>query len=262
MTINFHQIIHLPDTVLNLGNLWVYSNFFLEDMNGAIANLVHGSRHAAMQICCSVSAFLTLPVRIRSLPENSRVRACCEKMLAGGQRQVKVSAVLDRKTFVVGQFALCNPFPQYISEALANFLNINGGRCKYFYKLKKKGIIYVANNYPRVAQKLSSYALVSNDDNVPLLCRIECFIKWTPCNDRCARACICAPRFLCITRLYERIPWEIHYVRNVRMSYLSKVRLTNQIRAFTVESVRMPCFYIDNAGCEYIATPINMLEVE
>jgi len=213
----------------------------MERLNGSISNLVHGSRHAAMQIFCSVSAFLSLPVRIRMLPENNLVRLFCDKMLRGGQRRVKISVVIDPKTFAVGLFKPCDPVPQYISEALGNYLNIVGGRCKYFFRILKKGISYVANNYPVVVQKQSSYAVVLSDD-VPLLCRIECFIRWTACDERCAPACaVCVPRFLWM-RQYEIIPWEVHYIPNVDMSYLCKVTPTDIIGAFPVECLRMPCF--------------------
>jgi len=37
MSINVHQLIHLPVVVRNLGPLWVYNCFFFEDLNGSIA---------------------------------------------------------------------------------------------------------------------------------------------------------------------------------------------------------------------------------
>ena len=96
-------------------------------------------------------------------------------------------------------------------------------------------------------QKQSSYAVVLSDE-VPLLCRIECFIRWTACDQRCAPACaVYVPRFLCITRQYEIIPWEVHYIPNVDM-HLCKVTPTDMIGAFPVECLRMPCFYINSAG--------------
>jgi len=74
MGMNVHQLVNLPDKALNIGPFWIPSCFTLEDLNGSIASLVHGTRHAAMQICSSVSAFLTLPVKLTSLNVNDPVR--------------------------------------------------------------------------------------------------------------------------------------------------------------------------------------------
>jgi len=262
MGINVHQLVHLPNVAINLGPNWVYSCYFFEGLNGSIANLVHGTRYAAMQICSAVSAFLTLPVRVKSLRENNPIREFCEKMLSGGQTRVKILAEINPETYAVGSYAPCDPVPPFITDALADGLNIVNGRCQYFFKLKKKGVLYFADNYPRDVQKQSSYALLSDND-VPHLCRIECFIKWTPCNAECPPTCLnCPGQFICIVRLYRRIPWEVHNVPDAIMSYLNRVNPTDDIRAFPVNYLHTLCFYMCTAVFEYIALPVNTLEVE
>lgn len=44
MSSNLHSVLHFPQTVRDLGPLWVYSCFPLKDPNGKIKNLVHGSK--------------------------------------------------------------------------------------------------------------------------------------------------------------------------------------------------------------------------
>ncbi|KAF4517459.1 hypothetical protein B566_EDAN004497 [Ephemera danica] len=51
MTANFHTLIHLADTVRELGPLWVTFCFAFEDLNGRMTRLTHGTRFAEIQIC-------------------------------------------------------------------------------------------------------------------------------------------------------------------------------------------------------------------
>ena len=60
-TINFHSLIHLPSTVLELGPLWTYSLFNFEDMNGFILTLFHGTQNVPFQIASAVSSIQKLP---------------------------------------------------------------------------------------------------------------------------------------------------------------------------------------------------------
>jgi len=46
------------------------------------------------------------------------------------------------------------------------------------------------------------------------------------------------------------------------MSYLNRVKPTNTYVAYSVESIRTLCFYLTSDGYEYIASPVNLLEVE
>uniref|UniRef100_A0A7M5XCB6 Uncharacterized protein n=3 Tax=Clytia hemisphaerica TaxID=252671 RepID=A0A7M5XCB6_9CNID len=61
MTINIHSLNHLPQTVLELGPLYVYSLFSFEDKNGYILKLIHGTQNIPFQLACAVSASNHLP---------------------------------------------------------------------------------------------------------------------------------------------------------------------------------------------------------
>ena len=50
MTMNVHQLLHLPQIVLNFGPLYVYSCFAFEGMNGSLLNYIKGTQHIEMQI--------------------------------------------------------------------------------------------------------------------------------------------------------------------------------------------------------------------
>ncbi|XP_065905471.1 uncharacterized protein [Dysidea avara] len=61
MTANVHLLLHLPDTVRQLGPLWAYSCFSFEGQNGILKNLVHGTQQVDKQIISTFSYIQNLP---------------------------------------------------------------------------------------------------------------------------------------------------------------------------------------------------------
>ena len=50
ITINTHNLLHLPDTVKRLGPLWAHSCFSFENANGELFKLFHGSQAVEKQV--------------------------------------------------------------------------------------------------------------------------------------------------------------------------------------------------------------------
>ena len=72
MSANVHLLLHLPDTVRQLGPLWVYSCFYFEGQNGTLKSLVHGTRHVDSQILHSFSYYKNLHIAVeRFFDKNS-----------------------------------------------------------------------------------------------------------------------------------------------------------------------------------------------
>ena len=61
MSGNIHLLLHLPDTVKELGPLWVYSCFHFEGLNGMLKGLVRGTQHIDKQLITSYSYMKHLP---------------------------------------------------------------------------------------------------------------------------------------------------------------------------------------------------------
>ena len=55
MSANIHLLLHLPDTVKELGPLWAYSCFHFEGLNGVLKGLVRGTQHIDKQLVISYS---------------------------------------------------------------------------------------------------------------------------------------------------------------------------------------------------------------
>ena len=61
MSANIHLLLHLPDTVKQLGPLWAYSCFHYEGQNGVLKTLIHGTQQADKQLISSYSYIRNLP---------------------------------------------------------------------------------------------------------------------------------------------------------------------------------------------------------
>ena len=262
MTMNIHQLTHYSHDVQNLGPTWVYDCFFLEDLNGHISSLVHGSRHAGLQISSSVMAFLSFPARLEELDRDNPVRLYCRQILASGERHVKI--VFRINPFMYGATSLTSGdhIEPLIYDILAQDCDVVGGRRRYFSRLMKRNVLYVATSYGHL-QKVSSYALIRHN-GTQYLGKIIHFVKWAPCNEQCPAQCVlCPARYFFIVETYNEVPWEVHGVLpHVRMMYLKRVERTGLVRAFAVELESTLCFYLGVDGLEYIAVPVNTLEIE
>ena len=61
MSFNVHLLLHLPDTVRELGPVWVYSYFHFEGLNGILKNLAHGTQQVDKQLITSYSYIKQFP---------------------------------------------------------------------------------------------------------------------------------------------------------------------------------------------------------
>ena len=54
MTYNVHQLLHLRDSLEDLGLLWSHSCFLFEDLNGDFRDLFHGTQNIDEQVMLSL----------------------------------------------------------------------------------------------------------------------------------------------------------------------------------------------------------------
>jgi len=71
MSANVHLLLHLLDTVRELGPLWVYSCFHFEGLNEILKNLVHGTQQVNKQLITSYSYVKQLPVVANEYTQSS-----------------------------------------------------------------------------------------------------------------------------------------------------------------------------------------------
>ncbi|KAE8743371.1 hypothetical protein FOCC_FOCC011023 [Frankliniella occidentalis] len=131
MTINVHLLLHLPDLVMHLGPLWVYSCFPLEGLNGQILNLVHGTRWAEKQIASSVQLTLGLPDLVATLKE-SAAKKFCQKLL----RPKRYGGCHIGDAIIVGKIKDVQLEPN-IQRSLQDNYGISASRANKFTSLKQ-----------------------------------------------------------------------------------------------------------------------------
>lgn len=137
MSMNVHQLLHLPDVVLDLGPLWAYSCFFLEDLNGKLVKLIHGTRYAGLQVCSGALVYMNLSDFIATLPADCRARNFC-KQLQCNKKKMKIGEIIDSKSYVIGSIKYVANVSFRIHTILADDLGINCGNIQLFYRLEKR----------------------------------------------------------------------------------------------------------------------------
>jgi len=126
ISMNVHQLLHLPDVVSDLGPLWVYSCFFLEDLNGKLSKLIHGTHYGGLQVCSGASVYMNLSVLIGTLPIDSRVKKFCEQLRYNKNRN-KIAEIIDPKTYALGSLQHLVEISFNIRAVLIDHLDINHG---------------------------------------------------------------------------------------------------------------------------------------
>ncbi|XP_011686450.1 PREDICTED: uncharacterized protein LOC105449147 [Wasmannia auropunctata] len=162
MSMNVHQLLHLPDVVLDLGPLWVYSCFFLEDLNGKLSKLIHGSRHAGLQVCSGASIYMNLYVLIGTLPVDSTVRKFCDQLRCN-KKKSRIVEIIDPKTYVLGSLQHLDEVSFNIRAVLAKSLDIKNGNIQVFYRLERKGVLFSSAKYSRSNKKVSHYVSYTHE---------------------------------------------------------------------------------------------------
>lgn len=60
-------IVHLADSVRDLGPLWTHSGFHFEDKNGYLLGIIHGTQYIPIQIVHAVGLVQSLPIIAQSV---------------------------------------------------------------------------------------------------------------------------------------------------------------------------------------------------
>lgn len=260
MGMNVHLLSHLPEMVRDLGPLWVYSCFFMEDLNGQLVKLIHSPYQPGLQICSSASLFLSLKSLIDKLPAQSHAKIYCNKLYTVGGNY-KIVEQISEKMAVIGKSGFKLNVTQAAQQALRNYLGIADGHFQAFFTLRKSGVLYTSESKIQITKRCCMYAsfLINN---VPVLGKIKEFVRYSNCL--CGvRICLCQPaQHFCLVQVYNRVEWHAHDYANVRISYLSAVRPTANVAVFSCDELVSMCFYIKIGNHEYLATQVNSLEYE
>lgn len=151
MSANIHLLLHLAASVLECGNLCITHCFKLEDLNGKLANLVHGTSHATKQIFSNLHVVTQLPLQIANV-NCQEVKMFCNKIVF--RKYLKFIEKIDDYIHVVGTFDYANVHHDDINELL--LVMFGGYEVKFctFPRVFKNGTLYVCSSQ---GSRISSY---------------------------------------------------------------------------------------------------------
>jgi hypothetical protein len=118
MTATMHSLLHLPDSVRNLGPLWAHSCFPFEAANGDILKLFHGSQSVEKQVAGHISDLQKMPTCAESLLTDNSAEMDFYLSMNQSQKMVKNAISVARGVTVCGK-----PCTVTLSDSERNLLS-------------------------------------------------------------------------------------------------------------------------------------------
>ncbi|XP_026289147.1 uncharacterized protein LOC113214096 isoform X2 [Frankliniella occidentalis] len=257
MSYNMHCVLHLPDTVLSLGPLWVSSCFAFENVNGVLSRLVHGTRFAGSQIQSNLGLLRKIPSIINSL-QNNVVKSYCSKVMSY-RRQLAITLKLASKTFVIGKIVSTYSFSvtRYLEVLCQQFPN---KRLSFFFRLKKDGFLYVAEEYGR-GMKDSTNVLCKFSNGEKLFGSLKIFVKIPSCNCENNYCCHSSSCYALLQRYTIGYPFSIDFPA-ATISSIVKCVPTEDYCVVEVKDLNSVCFKMFVEPSMFLYVPVNYREIE
>lgn len=170
MTLNAHSLLHLPQTVKELGPLWCNSCFAFEGANGELLKLFHGTQCIDLQIANAVHIYQLLPTLVNSIRKSS----IAYKFVKSLSRFSSDEADTDvRVCFLGRKFEQKIPLSVEVKLAKAFGCKLENLSYYFYKRLKINSVIYHSLAYTRVVKR-NSYSVKFKQD------KVECygFIHW------------------------------------------------------------------------------------
>ncbi|XP_038062405.1 uncharacterized protein LOC119732884 [Patiria miniata] len=254
MTLNVHQLLHLPDQVLNLGPMWSVSCFPFEDANGFLLQLFNGTQHVDKHIAHAIAVIQKIPELMPAIEKNTpahdlynRIKRKCLK---------HKGSFLENGVYLVGASKMVNDLSCSFRCAITDKLGSPIGRIISFKRANILGDIFHSKAYTRVRLR-NSYTVSFEEDNAVLCGFIEIFLQ-VSIECQCMGKCYCTPTHFAMIR-------NLPVLENHRgISYLKKVCETSQdkISAVPLKKIRRKCVFIDvtESNLKLVCTVPNIIE--
>ncbi|KAK3107227.1 hypothetical protein FSP39_009848 [Pinctada imbricata] len=173
-TINIHSLLHLPETVKELGPLWSTSCFAFEGANGELLKLFHGNINA-------VHVFQQLPCLLSSISEKSIVFKFICSVMSGSSHRTPYFALLGKPN--------SKSLTDKEKEMTFKYFGHQICRLNFHSRACIRGVTYHSEDYTRVTKRNSySVKFLQNDELAyglitwfaePILCQSS---DEEPCN--------------------------------------------------------------------------------
>lgn len=175
MSHNLHMLLHLADSVKMLAPLFITSCFKFEDMNGRLCNLIHGTRHAGLQVHSNLSIITNLSLMVHDL-RNGPAKDFCTQIKNKWMR-LRITEKISDGVYCVGDLSSISATNEWILDMLIDngIFPPHNDSVLIFHRLLKDKMLHASANYKR-GQRVSSLIKYS-DSSVEKFGSIEYFIK-------------------------------------------------------------------------------------
>ncbi|XP_067649897.1 uncharacterized protein [Haliotis asinina] len=255
MTLNVHQLLHLPDNVLNLGPLWCFSCFPFEDANGFLLKLFNGTQHIDKQIAHAVAVIQKMPELIPAIEKNSVAYDLYCRLKSKSKYK---GTMLDPGIYLIGATKFLKQLSPEYAQAVKESVLSPFERLVTFKRVKVDGDVYFSEAYRRVLLRNSCTVLYESNSS-HMYGIIETFLQVSPvCRCEDLSSCVCVTRNLAMIRCLEV---SDNYMG---VSYIKEVKSTNdkKIIAVNLKALKRKCVFVKvhDSDSAFLCNVPNVLE--
>ena len=245
-TLNFHQLVHLPDDVRNVGPMFVYSAFLFESKMGLLMRMIQGTQYFDKQLVTAVAFVQKLPTLwSKLLRDNSPEANLIVRMRS--RHKLKMKEKLAEGIFVLGgirSVILTKVEAKLLASKTTQNLKLNARR---FTRISIHGIPIYGREYSRLARRNNSYVRYTTASRKSAYAEVLYFLE---VSENVAQTfAICK---------------EVPTNENSRLHVKSIVDRAEILIAVDIKHIVEKCLYlyfdVDNVVCRSVAEFSNVLE--
>lgn len=236
MSSNIHLLGHLSLSALDCGNLCIASCYKLEDLNGKMSSLVHGTTHVTKQIFSNLSVLSELPLLVSQLL-NVNAKSFCTKVINRG-KYLNFLENIARRVYVVGCIHAVTKHKEKNSELCG--VNV---QFRTFSQLYKHNMLFSSSSYSK-GSRISSF-----------------------CKYRCAEG-VYHDQILSFVKTCENDPQYFAYIlrSDENPCDLERYVIFSSFHECTdlISVMNLICvsFYLQVENVSYLVDPLNRYEME
>lgn len=257
MSSNVHSLRHKAKSVEDTGPMWATSCFGFESLYGKLLHLMHGTKHAGLQIFSNLNLIMNLPNYIVNL-EDGPVKRFCDK-LRHKYRRLKILEQVQDHIYTIGTYSILSDIPEQFSLPA-------GSHALSFLRLWKDGLLYVSERYLR-GSRVSSFVKYEIESVFYYGSIIE-FLKVTDCE--CFDTCFCPGNFFAIVKVcncktaFNTPSVSIHgeMLPELEINHIKLCSVTDQLQIINIKSLVTVCFHFSVDQVSYLCEPVNSWELE
>ncbi|XP_014298679.2 uncharacterized protein LOC106693851 [Microplitis demolitor] len=165
MTYNVHLLLHMVNSVANLGPLWAHNTFCFENENHFILKMKKSPSHVGLQIARRYFFQKSLPAFSERFKLSDAFHKFCDRNLTGRLKNI----------FKIDDCILIGNGKKYnLNDSEKKAIDFTPVKCKSYNRLIYDGNRYTSKGY-RLCQKIDDTIIMLKDDKKGMISNICCF---------------------------------------------------------------------------------------